>query len=152
MSDVRVRVRVGLEDDCRPSSHWSFGVAMSSFVLVTVIGLSTSFIICAIKRARVYRYLNTLGIPMSVIEALYPVRKYSEVAPFGVADDCSICLEKYVEDTEVRVMPCRHAYHAPCIDGWFRDNQTCCLCKLNCRQLPEDEVDTGIDNSESSSD
>ena len=85
----------------------------------------------------------SIGIPQPRIDALYPLRLYREVAPFGVAEDCSICLEKYSEETKVRVLPCLHAYHSTCIDGWFRDNQTCCLCKLNCMSLPEEEVETG---------
>ncbi|MBE3041890.1 hypothetical protein IMZ48_04770 [Candidatus Bathyarchaeota archaeon] len=40
-----------------------------------------------------------------------------------------ICLEKLDEGTPVRHLPCRHLFHTPCIDQWFRSQRyTCPIC------------------------
>ena len=42
---------------------------------------------------------------------------------------CSICQEEFEDDDEVRVMPCKHAEHAECLDQWLRVNKCCPICK-----------------------
>ncbi|XP_051123217.1 E3 ubiquitin-protein ligase At1g63170-like [Andrographis paniculata] len=45
--------------------------------------------------------------------------------------ECCICLSAYDDGTELRELPCRHHFHATCIDKWLQLNATCPLCKLN---------------------
>ncbi|XP_052194398.1 E3 ubiquitin-protein ligase At1g12760-like [Diospyros lotus] len=45
--------------------------------------------------------------------------------------ECCICLCAYEEGTELRVLPCRHHFHCPCIEKWLCINATCPLCKFN---------------------
>ncbi|KAF8978656.1 hypothetical protein BGZ46_006248 [Entomortierella lignicola] len=33
--------------------------------------------------------------------------------------ECVICLEDFEDETELRVLPCRHEYHVACIDNWL---------------------------------
>ena len=33
--------------------------------------------------------------------------------------ECSICLEEFVENEEIRVLPCNHKFHPVCIDPWL---------------------------------
>lgn len=33
--------------------------------------------------------------------------------------ECSICLEVFVENEEIRVLPCNHKFHPVCIDPWL---------------------------------
>jgi Ring finger domain len=62
-------------------------------------------------------------------------------------DCCVICLEAMPSGTSVCVLPCRHAFHPPCIDGWLLSNEFtwggtsntssgyyCPLCKFDLRQ------------------
>ncbi|KAI3857768.1 hypothetical protein MKX03_023991 [Papaver bracteatum] len=42
---------------------------------------------------------------------------------------CSICLDKYAENEELRELPCSHLFHADCVDKWLKMNAACPLCK-----------------------
>lgn len=44
---------------------------------------------------------------------------------------CVICLEKFQEGQDVRIVPCRHEFHKSCVDPWLLSNYTCPLCMLN---------------------
>ncbi|KAJ8541916.1 hypothetical protein K7X08_016782 [Anisodus acutangulus] len=45
--------------------------------------------------------------------------------------ECCICLFSYEDGIELRELPCRHHFHAACIDKWLYINATCPLCKFN---------------------
>ncbi|PHU17865.1 E3 ubiquitin-protein ligase [Capsicum chinense] len=45
--------------------------------------------------------------------------------------ECCICLCSYEDGIEMRELPCRHHFHAACIDKWLYINATCPLCKFN---------------------
>ncbi|KAK7402315.1 hypothetical protein VNO78_14488 [Psophocarpus tetragonolobus] len=42
---------------------------------------------------------------------------------------CCICLAKYVDDDELRELPCSHVFHVVCVDKWLKINASCPLCK-----------------------
>lgn len=42
---------------------------------------------------------------------------------------CCICLAKYVNNDEVRELPCSHLFHKDCVDKWLKINALCPLCK-----------------------
>ena len=41
---------------------------------------------------------------------------------------CVICLADYEAGVQYKTLPCRHHYHATCIDEWLHLNQSCPLC------------------------
>ncbi|KAI3468281.1 hypothetical protein Pfo_024944 [Paulownia fortunei] len=42
---------------------------------------------------------------------------------------CCICLTKYVNNDELRELPCSHFFHKDCVDKWLKINASCPLCK-----------------------
>nr|XP_018675530.1 PREDICTED: E3 ubiquitin-protein ligase At1g63170-like [Musa acuminata subsp. malaccensis] len=43
---------------------------------------------------------------------------------------CCICLAKYVDNEELRELPCSHVFHKECVDKWLKINALCPLCKI----------------------
>jgi len=42
--------------------------------------------------------------------------------------ECTICMEEYKDQDEIRFLPCMHFYHQDCIDDWLPRNMTCPIC------------------------
>ena len=46
-------------------------------------------------------------------------------------DECSICLEKYVQNDKIMSLECNHSFHDACIKLWLKNNNTCPQCREN---------------------
>ncbi|KAK6116651.1 hypothetical protein DH2020_049585 [Rehmannia glutinosa] len=47
---------------------------------------------------------------------------------------CAICLEDYTMGEKLRILPCRHKFHATCVDAWLTTWRTFCpVCKRDAR-------------------
>lgn len=50
-------------------------------------------------------------------------------------EECCLCLERFLDEDMVRVLPCSHFFHQACVDDWFSARsflpRTCPLCKRN---------------------
>lgn len=44
---------------------------------------------------------------------------------------CSVCLQNYAINEDVRVFPCEHEYHKGCADPWLLISRTCPLCRID---------------------
>lgn len=46
---------------------------------------------------------------------------------------CSICLDKFQKGEKIRITPCQHKFHLPCIDNWLMRKGSCpnCLRKFD---------------------
>lgn len=45
------------------------------------------------------------------------------------AHQCSICIGDFEEGELCRQLPCRHTYHASCLDPWLQQHSTCPNCR-----------------------
>lgn len=50
----------------------------------------------------------------------------------GSEEYCSICCEKFVRREKLKLLPaCCHTFHRSCIIGWFKNKNTCPLCRCD---------------------
>ncbi len=45
-------------------------------------------------------------------------------------DQCPVCLLTFVDDEDVRRLPCFHLFHMECVDKWLKEHKKVCP---NCR-------------------
>ncbi|KAI0380507.1 hypothetical protein F5Y04DRAFT_99732 [Hypomontagnella monticulosa] len=51
-----------------------------------------------------------------------------------VQESCPTCTEDFLDNDNVRLLPCKHIFHPRCIDTWFkRGAYTCPLCRFDLR-------------------
>jgi len=63
--------------------------------------------------------------------------------------ECCICLGSFEVEDVVRILPCRHEYHAQCIDKWLTTHhRTCPICKGDITQT-DNETSNTTDSSPS---
>lgn len=56
------------------------------------------------------------------------VIKYSK--DHALKDDmCVICQCSFEINEDVKILPCKHAFHKECVDAWLSDHKTCVTCK-----------------------
>jgi hypothetical protein len=51
----------------------------------------------------------------------------------GAARECVVCLEEVAAGSEVRRLPCMHAFHVACIDEWLVRQPVCPVDRINVR-------------------
>ncbi|GFY87375.1 RING/U-box superfamily protein [Actinidia rufa] len=74
-------------------------------------------------------YIRTVGLQQSVIESI-SVFKYKKDEGLVEGTDCSVCLNEFEEDENLRLLPkCSHAFHIACIDTWLTSHKNCPLCR-----------------------
>lgn len=49
---------------------------------------------------------------------------------------CCICLARYVDNDDLRLLPCGHFFHKDCVDKWLKINALCPLCKAEIDVVP----------------
>ena len=59
---------------------------------------------------------------------LLPTRTITE-ADVVKALQCSVCMEDYKVDEQVRCLPCQHVYHHDCIVPWLQRHGNCPVCR-----------------------
>lgn len=49
----------------------------------------------------------------------------------AISNECVICMTEIKENSII--LPCMHMFHTECIDIWFNDHDTCCVCRYKIR-------------------
>lgn len=92
-----------------------------------------------------------MGLEESVINSI-TVCKYKRGGGLFEGAECSICLNEFHEDENLRLLPsCVHGFHLPCIDTWLKSNVNCPLCRTNVMSNPLSSVWRNSSSSSSSS-
>lgn len=76
-------------------------------------------------------FVSTNGLDEALIKSIATIKyKRGEGLVEGV--ECSVCLNEFVEDERLRLLPkCSHAFHVRCIDMWLKCHSNCPLCRAN---------------------
>ncbi|CAN0195880.1 unnamed protein product, partial [Hapterophycus canaliculatus] len=49
----------------------------------------------------------------------------------AVQVSCRVCLSEYEAGNTLRILPCLHKFHQPCIDEWLSRSPLCPLCNTS---------------------
>jgi len=61
---------------------------------------------------------------------------------------CAICLDEFEQNEKVRVLPCSHRFHEPCLIPWLTERHASCpLCKFDVLQYIMDNEENNDDTN-----
>lgn len=58
--------------------------------------------------------------------------RYSSESNIGNLDSCSICIEMFHPEDQLKILDCNHGFHQNCVDEWLATSNQCPLCKNYC--------------------
>eukprot|EP00440_Ansanella_granifera_P011419 gb/GFBE01012389.1/.p1 GENE.gb/GFBE01012389.1/~~gb/GFBE01012389.1/.p1 ORF type:complete len:305 (+),score=51.00 gb/GFBE01012389.1/:1-915(+) len=81
--------------------------------------------------------LPNAGVEQEVVESRTGTMTFNEAnmprSDTGPQDDserqCMVCLERFQDGENLRILPCLHRYHLGCVDRWLKENRHCPVCK-----------------------
>jgi hypothetical protein len=78
----------------------------------------------------------TVSTPSNIIDML-PMTKG------GGGEHCTVCLTDMGLEDDVRVTPCFHRFHVPCIDEWLNQSTVCPNCKTDVVEAVDESMKVG---------
>ncbi|KAJ1463067.1 hypothetical protein M885DRAFT_504596 [Pelagophyceae sp. CCMP2097] len=75
-----------------------------------------------------------------------PTIVFQEGCDCGEGDPvCSVCISDYEPNEQLRLLPCKHAFHKTCVDQWLGVNATCPLCRTSIFADDDDDPEAPSD-------
>ncbi|CAN4097967.1 unnamed protein product [Withania somnifera] len=124
-------------------SAWS--IMATSFI--SLLAMSAVLAMCFFVRRHHIRRERPLasrvrefhGISSRLVKAMPSLIFTSVVEDNSTSVTCAICLEDYSVGDRLRILPCRHKFHAMCVDAWLTSWRTFCpVCKRDARTITGD--------------
>ncbi|KAF9599924.1 hypothetical protein IFM89_001870 [Coptis chinensis] len=85
-------------------------------------------------RPRAPRVREFHGMSSRLVRAMPSLIFTAVLEDNSTSRTCSICLEDYIVGERIRILPCRHKFHATCVDAWLTSWRTFCpVCKRDAR-------------------
>eukprot|EP00127_Corallochytrium_limacisporum_P000053 Clim_evm32s2 gene=Clim_evmTU32s2 len=110
-------------------------------VVVLMVLIVVCYAIARQRRAGLLGHGSRAVLTESILRRI-PMRYYQK-HEFNTG--CSICLDDFEEEEQIRMLPCGHEYHVNCVDHWLTTRSaTCPICK---RDLIATMNNTGTNNS-----
>ncbi|XP_010535213.1 PREDICTED: receptor homology region, transmembrane domain- and RING domain-containing protein 2-like [Tarenaya hassleriana] len=117
------------------NSAWSImAISFISLLAISAV-LATCFFVRRHRiRRRSPRVREFHGMSRRLVKAMPSLIFTSVHEDNTTATSCAICLEDYNIGDKLRVLPCRHKFHALCVDSWLTSWRTFCpVCKRDAR-------------------
>ncbi|KAJ7973925.1 receptor-likey region, transmembrane domain- and RING domain-containing protein 2-like [Quillaja saponaria] len=118
------------------NSAWSIMTISFISLLAMSAVLATCFFVRRrrIRRERPQAVREFHGMSSRLVKAMPSLIFTSVLEDNCTSVTCAICLEDYSVGEKLRILPCRHKFHAFCVDSWLTSWRTFCpVCKRDAR-------------------
>ncbi|CAD8181697.1 unnamed protein product [Paramecium octaurelia] len=118
-------------------------------IIIIVCSVAGSLLLCfcvfLIRRAKLRRAMDkqtpedfemrekqfTYGRSLSKKEDDEFVNMNNQIQCKDLQDNCAICLDPLSNQQPIKTTPCKHIFHAKCIEKWLQKNQFCPFCRFD---------------------
>ncbi|CAA3013266.1 receptor homology region, transmembrane domain-and RING domain-containing 2-like [Olea europaea subsp. europaea] len=120
------------------NSAWSIMAISFISLLAMAAVLATCFFVrrhrIRRERQQAPRVREFHGMSSRLVKAMPSLIFTAVLEDNCTSQTCAICLEDYSVGEKLRILPCRHKFHASCVDAWLTSWRTFCpVCKRDAR-------------------